>query len=110
MARQFARTFYKSAEWEQVRAYVLMRDNYLCVRCGAPAEEVHHIIHLAPSNIDDPNITLNSDNLQSLCRACHFNEHRGEHGKGREASEAYQYTFDGEGMLIKIPPIKNQSC
>ena len=78
-----------------------MRDKYLCVKCGRPAEEVHHIEHLSPKNIDDPSVTLNMSNLMSLCRACHFEEHRGEHGKGREANEGYEYTFDENGMLIR---------
>ena len=31
-----------------------MRDRYMCTRCGRPAEEVHHIKHLTPENINDP--------------------------------------------------------
>ena len=103
MAREFAKKFYRSKEWEQVRNYCLMRDNYLCVNCGQPAEEVHHIKHLTPSNIGDPSITLNPANLQCLCRACHFEEHRGEHGTGRQTQEqtnANEYTFDSNGYLV----------
>lgn len=36
---------------------------------------MHHVIELTPQNIDDPNITLNHDNLQMLCRECHADEH-----------------------------------
>ena len=81
-----------------------MRDRYLCTKCGRPAEEVHHIIHLTPDNIGDVSITLNMENLTSLCKDCHFEEHRGEHGRGREAMESaehYEYTFDENGMLVK---------
>lgn len=78
-----------------------MRDNYLCVKCGKPAEEVHHKIHLSPSNIGDTSITLNPSNLVSLCRDCHFEEHRGDHGSGRKREEEYPYTFDENGQLIK---------
>ena len=81
-----------------------MRDKYLCVKCAEigkviPAEEVHHIIHLSPKNINDPSISLNMDNLISLCREHHFEEHRGEHGRGRQVQEAYPYEFDENGML-----------
>lgn len=105
MAREFAQSFYDSTEWERVRSFVLMRDSYLCARCGAPAEEVHHKIHLSPSNINDPSVSLNPDNLASLCRACHFAEHRGEHARGRKASEDYPYEFDENGMLVRKAPL-----
>lgn len=75
MARKFAKAFYRSKEWERVRQYVLLRDKFLCRHCGAPAREVHHIIPLSPDNIWDPSVTLNPDNLISLCRDCHMREH-----------------------------------
>lgn len=100
MSRAFAKSFYKSKEWQMTRDYILKRDNYLCVKCGRPAEEVHHKIHLSPENIGDVNITMNPDNLASLCRDCHFEEHRGEHGRGRELLESNPYTFDEKGNLI----------
>ena len=99
MARDFAKSFYNSKEWINTRDYVLRRDKYLC-RCGRPATEVHHIIHLSPQNIGDVTITMNPDNLISLCRDCHFEEHKGEHGKGRKTQEDYNYTFDANGMLV----------
>lgn len=110
MAQKFSKSFYNSKEWEQVRGYVLMRDKFLCTKCGSPAEEVHHIIHLTPANIFDITITLNPKNLTSLCKACHFEEHRGEHAGGRAKQEqtgANQYEFDENGMLVKknSPPI-----
>ena len=108
MAREFAKSFYKSRVWEDVRQYCLMRDSYLCRKCGRPAVDVHHIIHLSPDNIMDKSIALNPDNLISLCKDCHFNEHRGEHGNGRKNSESYLYEFDENGQLVKkkfeIPP------
>lgn len=100
MARDFARSFYSSKEWQLTRVYILRRDKYLCVKCGRPAEEVHHKKHLSPDNINDVSVTMNPDNLISLCKACHFEEHRGEHGRGRETNESYQYTFDENGLLI----------
>ena len=112
MARNFAKPFYNSPEWQKVRQAVLMRDRFLCVKCGKPAEEVHHKKHLTPENIGDPRITMNMDNLISLCKDCHFEEHRGEHGQGRKAGQfrdEYPYEFDVNGMLIekktKYPPV-----
>ena len=99
MARDFAKSFYKSKEWQQTRDYILKRDRYLC-RCGKPATEVHHIKHLSPQNINDVTVTMNPNNLVSLCRDCHFEEHKGEHGKGRANEEKNPYTFDENGMLV----------
>ena len=100
MARDFAKSFYNSKEWELTREYILKRDNYLCVNCGKPAEEVHHKKHLSPENINDVSVTMNPKNLVSLCKNCHFEEHRGEHGRGRQVIEDNPYTFDDNGMLI----------
>ncbi|MCR4813286.1 MAG: HNH endonuclease [Lachnospiraceae bacterium] len=104
--RAVLRKFYKSKQWISVRDYVLMRDKYLCTKCDKPAEVVHHVIHLTENNVDTWEISLNPDNLVSLCAECHFNEHRGEHGKGRQAhehDEPYPYTFDENGQIIPKP-------
>ena len=106
MARDFAKAFYNSKAWEQVRKAVLMRDCFLCTKCGRPAEEVHHKKHLTPDNIGDPSVSLNMDNLTSLCKDCHFEEHRGEHAKGRETNEQTGYTFDENGYLVKVAPVQ----
>lgn len=107
MARDFSRAFYKSPEWEKVRQFVLMRDRYLCQKCGCPAEEVHHIIHLSPENIWDPKVTLNPQNLISLCRADHFAEHTKDKEAGKrkalglsEGDCADGYCFDENGQLV----------
>lgn len=111
MAREFAKSFYKSKDWQDTRELIMKRDNYLCQKCGSPAEEVHHKIHLSPSNIGDVSITLNPDNLVSLCRDCHFAEHREDKLKGlkeynQKADCAEEYEFDESGMLVRcsIPP------
>lgn len=101
MAREFSRAFYKSKEWQEVRRYCLMRDNYLCQKCGQPAEEVHHIIHLSPENVFDTSITLNPSNLVCLCKACHFAEHYADKAKGHMKNDVLpDYIFDDNGMLI----------
>ncbi len=84
MAREFAKPFYDSKEWKKVREYCLMRDRYMCVKCGNADNtlEVHHIIHLSPNNIGDVSITLNPENLITLCRDCHFAEHKADKKEG----------------------------
>lgn len=94
--REFAKSFYLSQAWRNTRAYIIKRDMGLCVRCGKPGEVVHHKIHLTPQNINDPNITLSEDNLETLCRECHAIEHEGQ------PITASGLRFDSEGNLVEV--------
>ena len=74
--RDFAKQFYKSKTWQKVRDQVWKRDRGLCQWClekGIIKQgvEVHHIIELTAENITDTGISLNPDNLVTLCRECH---------------------------------------
>lgn len=93
--RDFAKEFYQSKAWRETRAYVFKRDFGLCVRCGKPGEIVHHKRYLTPDNIDDPSVSLNEDNLETLCRECHALEHEGELPTDRAL------TFDENGDLVE---------
>ena len=93
--RDFAKEFYQSKAWRETRAYVFKRDFGLCVRCGKPGEIVHHKRYLTPDNIDDPSVSLNEDNLETLCRECHTLEHEGELPTDRAL------TFDENGDLVE---------
>ena len=93
--QDFAKKFYLSQRWRDMREYAFKRDFGLCVKCGAPGEIVHHKIHLTPQNIDDPFISLNEENLVTLCRDCHAIEHNG----GPATAEGL--TFDENGNLIR---------
>lgn len=112
MAKPYAKAFYRSKEWQAARSYRLMTDKYICQDCGAPAEEVHHIIHLTAANIYDPKVALSQDNLVSLCRDCHFRRHREDaiarmrklnHDRveGRRILNADGTYFDDNGMMCK---------
>ena len=93
--RDFAKEFYQSKAWRETRAYIFKRDFGLCVRCGKPGEIVHHKRYLTPDNIDDPSVSLNEDNLETLCRECHALEHEGELPTDRAL------TFDENGDLVE---------
>ena len=78
--RRRARTdidkFYSSKQWQDLRAYVLARDNYLCQDCLkehkiTAARDVHHIEFLL-NNWDK---RLEDNNLIALCRECHRKRH-----------------------------------
>ena len=80
MAYDYARAFYKSRAWQLCRAsYIAKRqsvDGGMCERCHRqPGYIVHHKVHITPANISNPDVTLNHDNLQYLCKACHDEVH-----------------------------------
>lgn len=84
--------FYGTAAWQAVRDEAMHRDAFLCVDCKkkgriTPAEEVHHIIPITPSNLNDPSVTLNLTNLVSLCKRCHASRHK--RGKQRYAVDEF---------------------
>jgi 5-methylcytosine-specific restriction enzyme A len=91
-----ARRFYKSAAWRKCRDAYFKSKFGLCERCKQPGDIVHHKDYIKPENINDPNITLNHDNLELLCQACHNSEHFGQYGVTRE-----DVMFDENGDLIQ---------
>lgn len=99
--RSIDSSFYYSREWKAVRSEKLKRDS-LCERCLidgkiVPAYFVHHKIYLTPENLT-PEIALNIDNLESLCKDCHNREHHGSRKR---------YTVDEAGRVtIRQPPIE----
>ena len=88
--------FYKSKAWNQVKNTIWLKQNLLCANCNRPVYVdglsnwipkenrikgiVHHKIHITPENVNDPNITLNFDNLKYVCRKCHAEEHGARSG------------------------------
>ncbi|MBR2645265.1 MAG: HNH endonuclease, partial [Clostridia bacterium] len=83
----------------------ILIDGGMCEDCGQVAGvEVHHKIHLTPSNIHDPRISLGQDNMILLCFECH----RRRHKKERIAGIAGRYELDELGNVIepnKSPPM-----
>ncbi len=62
--------------FENTKAKVLNRDNYICQYCKGKKKdsklEVHHIIYRSNGGSDD------EDNLVTLCHTCHSNLHHGK--------------------------------
>ncbi|MCI1244843.1 MAG: HNH endonuclease [Bacilli bacterium] len=85
--------FYRSEAWKQARLQKIVAANGRCEKCGGVGVDVHHIIHITPENVTDPDITLNPKNLILLCKDCHNAEH--ERFKKGNAPK-----FDSEGNLI----------
>ena len=76
--------FYTTRAWRKCRTAFLKDRGGLCEKCLARGIieagskdrplEVHHKIPLTAENVNDPNVALNWDNLQLLCKDCHEEE------------------------------------
>ena len=78
--KDYAKGLYSSKAWQKTREAYKRKVGGLCEICWAkgivkPGEIVHHKIHISPENINDPEIALNFDNLQLVCRDCHAQIH-----------------------------------
>ena len=73
--------------WAVVRQRVLERDRWRCVQCSRPGRlEVDHIRALHRDGDE-----WSMQNLQTLCRPCHFKKSRREQGTlAPEGSEAWR--------------------
>ena len=93
--REQQAAFYVSGPWIAcARAYKAAHP--LCERCMARheisySEEAHHKIKLTPKNINNPDVTLNWDNIEALCGKCH----KAEHKKKREK----RWSVDEDGTV-----------
>jgi len=113
MAREFAKKLYNTKEWKGVRDSIIKRDNYICVYCGNPAEEVHHVTWLNSKNVSDKGISVSNDNLISLCRDCHFKLHKeatalavAKSNMKRRADDTPKgFAFDDEGNMVRTQKI-----
>lgn len=104
MAQIWAEWFYNSKVWINCRLAFLTSKFFICERCGGAATIAHHKIYLTPENINDPEITLNWDNLEALCQDCHNREHMSKYSATRE-----DVMFGANGDLILcggIPPVQ----
>ncbi|WP_244833383.1 HNH endonuclease signature motif containing protein [Clostridium sp. BJN0001] len=106
MSKEYAKSFYTSKEWIKCRDGYIKTVYGLCERCGKPGKIVHHKKYITQDNINDPDITLNFDNLEYLCLDCHNKEHEFEREKKRVTREGL--VFDPNGDLVELPP-KNKS-
>ena len=95
MAKDWAIDFYNSKAWEDCRLAFMRSKFFICERCGGAATIAHHKTYLTPANINDPNVTLSSDNLEALCQDCHNREHQSKHSATRD-----DVMFDENGDLI----------
>jgi len=87
--------FYNSQQWRRVSKLFLKSKHFICERCGGCGDVAHHKIHLNRWNVNNPDISLNMDNLECLCLACHNAIH------SASKATAAGVCFDREGNLVK---------
>lgn len=111
MAKEFAKAFYEGKQWKRCRkSYVEKRrliDGGLCERCHENLGYiVHHTVMLTPYNITDPDIALNHERLEFVCKACHDRE-EGHFLYRPEQERRFIFSEDGEPIPKKsTPPFK----
>ena len=76
--------FYTSWKWRKCRTSFAKAKGNLCERCLArgiinPGSkdqplETHHKIQLTAENVTNPEVSLNWENLELLCKNCHDEE------------------------------------
>ena len=72
--------------WQAVRRAVFKRDGYRCRACGRPGRlECDHVIPL-----DRGGAPYDMDNLQTLCRSCHFAKTGDENRRVSPEQEAWR--------------------
>ena len=104
--KEYATAFYTSAAWEKCRKAYAKSVGGLCEVCLSkgkytPGKIVHHKIHITPENINDPNITLNWDNLCLVCVQCHNKIHEYDINPNKKRK---RYEVDEFGR-VTTPPI-----
>ncbi|MBC1353809.1 HNH endonuclease [Listeria innocua] len=72
--RDWQKKFYNSNKWKKVRDDVRRENKMRCKKCKKLIRGisiVDHVIELNTENYTDESITLNKDNTELLCLACH---------------------------------------
>jgi len=62
--------FYESKAWQTLRKKVLRKYGRFCMKCGKSHVEIH-VDHIKPRSLF-PELELDFDNLQVLCKACNL--------------------------------------
>ena len=98
--------FYNSRTWRSLSHQLKIERGYTCERTGITvtnASELiaHHKIELTESNVDDPNISLNPDNIEIILFSEHNKEHRrfGTHDHG--VYIVYGSPLSGKTTLVR---------
>lgn len=91
--------FYLTGDWRRKRKEILARDHYECQQCKREGRvttnddavlEVDHIKELKYF----PELAMDNDNLQTLCKECHNKKHGRMNFRGGQKSKKWNDEFD----------------
>ena len=97
--------FYTSKTWLDLTYMLKVKCGGKCKRCGDRPLRFssligHHCnIELTEENVDDPNISLNPDNIEIICQKCHNKEHR-RFGYKQNVYIVYGSPLSGKKSLV----------
>ena len=101
--------FYGTKAWQDLRMVRIIQENGHCQRCGRDFSDdfsqliAHHKEHLTSSTLSKPEIALNPDNVEILCRNCHAHYHddRGYIRPPRQVFIVYGAPFSGKSTYVR---------
>lgn len=104
--------FYTSDEWRDVREILLLDRHMTCEVCHKLIHKKykaigHHKIELNMSNLNDPTITLNLDNLMLVCNKCHNILHNRFGSKTQHRYLVYGSPLSGKRTYVSESAGKN---
>lgn len=104
-------SFYKSKEWEKlVQLLKLERvdasGQVICECCGKPITRKydcigHHKVELTEQNVNDPEISLNPDNIMLVHFSCHNRIHRRYEGFYQQVFLVYGAPCSGKSTWVE---------
>ena len=103
---------YQSREWRALRLFVLRRDRWRCVLCGASvyAKGWARVDHIIPKR-EAPHLARKASNLRTLCVRCDNQRHA---DKGRKERGDYGATLTGQpkerGHWWNVPDVKAKAA
>ena len=103
--------FYKSKQWEELRTRLMLErvnehGELTCEHCGKPITKAydcigHHKNELTEENVNDFNISLNSDNVQLIHFRCHNLIHQRFEGFYQSVYLVYGAPCSGKTTWVK---------
>lgn len=96
-------SFYANKAWRDLSFTLKLKANGKCNRCNKIKWESligHHKIELNETNINNPEISLNPDNIEIICHECHNKEHR-RFGNKQNVYIVYGSPLSGKTTMVK---------
>ena len=104
-------SFYKSKEWEKLIALLKLErvdasGQVICECCGKPITRKydcigHHKVELTEQNVNDPEISLNPDNIMLVHFSCHNRIHRRYEGFYQQVFLVYGAPCSGKSTWVE---------